>query len=78
MSNSSKKLTDMNSDEKKIYVLENMEGTFNAIKYMYDNCDENSEFGEMIFDAYLLFTQARTGVHSLLLETSEKDDSDNQ
>ena len=67
----SKKLSDMSLEEKKVYVSQNIEWTFDAIKYIYDNCDEDSEFGEMIFDAYLLFSQARTAIHSLLSELNE-------
>jgi len=72
----SKRIGCMSREEKIEFVLKNVDGTFDAIKYIYDNCDENSEFGEMIFDAYLLFSQTRTAIHAFVLDSSSEKNPD--
>ncbi len=62
------------SDSSKLEELrQNMEWTMEAIQYIYDNCDENSEFFEMACDARLLFIQAKRGLENLLQQLEQDD-----
>ena len=55
------------SFEKQIATIrEQMGWLSHALQYTYDNCDENSEFFEMVCDARLLFIQANKGLENLL------------
>ena len=47
-------------------IREQMGWVSHALQYTYDNCDENSEFFEMVCDARLLFMQANKGLENLL------------
>ena len=52
-------------------IREQMGWVSHALQYTYDNCDENSEFFEMVCDARLLFMQANKGLENLLQQLSE-------
>ena len=65
----------LDSSEQIQRIREEMQWTSQAIEYIYKNCDEESEFFEMISDAWLLFNQARRGMENLLqmIELSQLD-----
>ena len=52
--------------EKKAEALQYMEWTQYSLEYIYNNCDENSEFFEMVSDARLMFFQAKRAAENLL------------
>lgn len=58
------------SDSSKLSEIEelrqNMSWAMEALQYIYNNCDENSEFFEMVCDARLFFMQANMGLENLL------------
>ena len=44
-----------------------------AMNWLYNNCDENSEFFEAVSDAWLFFNQAKRAIEALnLLDESSK------
>lgn len=56
-------------------IREQMGWVSHALQYTYDNCDENSEFFEMVCDARLLFMQANKGLENLLQQLPADDPS---
>ena len=56
-------------------IREQMGWVSHALQYTYDNCDENSEFFEMVCDARLLFMQANKELENLLQQLPVDDPS---
>ena len=47
-----------------------------SLQYIYNNCDECSEFFEMVSDAWLIFNQVKKEVENLLQQLPEESLSD--
>ena len=62
--------------ERKAEALQYMEWTQYSLDYIYNNCDENSEFFEMVSDARLMFFQAKRAAENLLQQLPEESLSD--
>lgn len=61
--------------EKKAEALQYMKWTQYSLDYIYNNCDENSEFFEMVSDARLMFFQAKRAAENLLQQLPADDPS---
>jgi len=59
-------MSSFSNKEQATKIREEMQWTHQALQYIYNNCDEESEFFEMVSDAWLLFNQARKDMETLL------------